>query len=231
MAIFLVVHTRYADVQFSIVKQHQFLQYSVISTTVESNKLISKNFIKIIENLLKTSSLSFKDLDFIASHTGPAPFTTLRACLASINGLAFATQKPLIGINGLEALINQYSKNTDVVALLNAFANDVYYGIKKDSSKTIEIGHDNITQFLERGAATCNSKTLFIGNGAIIYKKLIEEKVNNLRLEENIPEIADINSIIELALINWNAKENIEKQLMPVYIKPYIVQTAGKSLT
>lgn len=231
MAIFLVVHTRYADVQFSIVKQYQFLQYSIISTTTESNKLISKNFIKIIENLLKSSSLSFKDLDFIVSHTGPAPFTTLRSCLASINGLAFATQKPLIGINGLEALINQYQNKSNIIAMLNAFANDVYYGIKKDNSKIIEIGYDNITQFLERITATCSPETLFIGNSAIIYKKIIEEQMNNVHknviFEEDIPEIADINSIIELALISWNAKENIEKQLMPVYIKPYIIQKSG----
>ena len=150
MAIFLVVHTRYADVQFSIVKQYQMLEYSIISSKTENNKLISKNFIKIIENLLKESSLNFKDLDFIVAHTGPAPFTTLRSCLASINGLAFATHKPLIGVNGIEALINQYSHKENIIALLNAFANDVYYGIKKENSTFIEIGYDNVTQFLEK---------------------------------------------------------------------------------
>ncbi len=49
--------------------------------------------------------LRFLDLAFIAAHQGPAPFTTLRVCLTTVNGFAFATGMPLIGINGLQELV------------------------------------------------------------------------------------------------------------------------------
>ena len=57
--------------------------------------------------MLKQHALTFSGLAFIAAHQGPAPFTTLRVCLTTVNGFAFATQVPLIGVNGLKELVDE----------------------------------------------------------------------------------------------------------------------------
>ena len=69
--------------------------------------------------MLKNSRLTFRRFAFVAAHQGPAPFTTLRVCLTTVNGFAFATGVPLIGVNGLQELIVQHKRADSItVALL-----------------------------------------------------------------------------------------------------------------
>ena len=54
--------------------------------------------------LLDRSGLSLGHVDLFAVATGPGSFTGLRVGIAAMQGLAFATTKPLIGVSALDAL-------------------------------------------------------------------------------------------------------------------------------
>jgi tRNA threonylcarbamoyladenosine biosynthesis protein TsaB len=54
--------------------------------------------------LLDAGGVALDDIDVFAVATGPGSFTGLRIGIASMQGLAFARRKPLIGISGLDAL-------------------------------------------------------------------------------------------------------------------------------
>ena len=54
--------------------------------------------------LLAHAGLSLADIDLFAVATGPGSFTGLRIGIATMQGLAFATEKPLIGVSGFDAL-------------------------------------------------------------------------------------------------------------------------------
>jgi len=55
-------------------------------------------------SLLDRNRLSLGDVDVFAVATGPGSFTGLRVGIAAMQGLAFATSKPLIGVSALDAL-------------------------------------------------------------------------------------------------------------------------------
>src|SRR5687768_6007638 len=54
--------------------------------------------------LLDHASASLHDVDIFAVATGPGSFTGLRVGIATMQGLAFAAGKPLIGVSAFDAL-------------------------------------------------------------------------------------------------------------------------------
>jgi tRNA threonylcarbamoyladenosine biosynthesis protein TsaB len=57
-----------------------------------------------VEELCKEAGISLKDMDAITVTMGPGSYTGLRVGLASAKGLAFALNKPLIGLSTLSLL-------------------------------------------------------------------------------------------------------------------------------
>ena len=54
--------------------------------------------------LLAECAVSLSDVDAFAVAIGPGSFTGLRIGIATMQGLAFSTEKPLFGVSGLDAL-------------------------------------------------------------------------------------------------------------------------------
>jgi tRNA threonylcarbamoyladenosine biosynthesis protein TsaB len=54
--------------------------------------------------LLERARVSLAEVDLFAVAIGPGSFTGLRIGIATMQGLAFATGKPLVGVSGLDAL-------------------------------------------------------------------------------------------------------------------------------
>ena len=54
--------------------------------------------------LLGDTRLGLRDIELFAVATGPGSFTGLRIGIATMQGLAFAAGKPLIGVSGFDAL-------------------------------------------------------------------------------------------------------------------------------
>src|SRR5687768_12595620 len=54
--------------------------------------------------LLETTGTTLPQIDAFAVATGPGSFTALRIGIATMQGLAFAMGKPLVGVSGFDAL-------------------------------------------------------------------------------------------------------------------------------
>ena len=57
-----------------------------------------------IDKTLKNAGISPNECDFFAAVTGPGSFTGIRIGIAVVKGLAFATEKKLLGVTSLEAV-------------------------------------------------------------------------------------------------------------------------------
>lgn len=58
----------------------------------------------MIEEALKQAKLTYRDLDAMAVTTGPGSFTGVRIGIAAARGLRLATNLPVIGMSGFEAI-------------------------------------------------------------------------------------------------------------------------------
>lgn len=220
MSLFLAINIGYINFEIGLYQDDILL--GVIK---ESNKAISKQFVYLLNFLLVEHNKNVYDLDFIAANQGPAPFTSLRAILASINGISFITKVSLLGINGIACLLEQeiaVLNNNKLVVLLNAFCQEIYYGIynqeKKYMAKSgIETGVSNINNFLEQLQKTRgkNTKINFIGNGAELYKDNIyiyfpEAVIYNRELK--------IDFLSKKAMLLWQESLGVP-ELMPLYLR------------
>ncbi len=215
MALFLAVHARYKDVQLGLFKDERLIELAS-----DESKKISKNFISLLDGMLKKHALTFSSLAFIAAHQGPAPFTTLRVCLTTVNGFAFATGVPLIGINGLQELVDHHKRADSVtVVLLNAFSKEVYYGIDDPFNRSTMFGYAPAEAFIKELAQKYQTALTFVGNGIELYDQSIKETFGD-RAHFLSSEIVSLETIAQASLEKWRKAET-HNQLMPIYLKDY----------
>ena len=226
MVKFLAIQHNYNGLEVAL-----FQDETLIAHTNEDKIRTSKNILICIDNLLGENQVKLEEISFIAINQGPGPFTTLRVIISTVNGISFASNIPLIGIDGIKAILNEYNKpEHTTVALLNAYSKDVYFGFTHPESKKVLTGYDNIDNFLKEIHVQFPSEKLyFIGNGADLYKEKIEEKTNNHLLKSAIPQMCSIKQIGKEALSSWQS-EQFEKvnQLLPLYLKQGTYQQTTK---
>lgn len=224
MSLYLIVQATYADIELGLAQDGMLLEQKTVSKLEASG-----NILIAIDELLKKQNKSLSNLTFIAASCGPGPFTTLRVALVTLNGLGFATNIPLVGINGLHAFLEEYgdSQNTRI-ALLDAFTKDVYFGI--DNRGTITIGCENIESFLRRLKNEYQEVITFIGSGCLMYQDQIRNILGSQALvAQPLPSQVSLEYLSKKAFENWNGKVEITHQLQPLYLKNMINNIAIKS--
>lgn len=140
----------------------------------------SERLLVEIDHILKQADLRIDDIDFLALAIGPGSFTGLRVGLSTIKGLAFATGKKIIAVSTLEAFAwNIPYSRYQVCPLLDARKREVYAAIFR------WVGDDFIKELEEQPIKIDNllshifDPTIFLGDGAILYKFNIKSKLNN----------------------------------------------------
>ena len=64
----------------------------------------SRTLMPIVEHILKNTDLTMADIDVIAVSAGPGSFTGIRIGVSAAKGLAFAADKPAIGVSTMAAM-------------------------------------------------------------------------------------------------------------------------------
>jgi len=211
---YLVIQSTYQEIEVALFRNSNCIAVSSISKLEASSKLIPK-----IETLLAELSLTINDLDFIGSNQGPAPFTTLRTAIATINGLRFATNISLVGINGLEAFAQQIlPKSKNVVVIWNAFGESAYYAIRK--AGVVEFGWEPIDKLVMQLQQTFpNQPVQVCGQGLKIFEKKLEALHSNFELNTEADQFPKIELIAEKALVKYRKGEFSHGPLDPIYLK------------
>jgi tRNA threonylcarbamoyladenosine biosynthesis protein TsaB len=216
MAQYLAIQNTYVSMQLAIYKDKN------VCASIELDKIkASKEGIIALQKLLKKCAIRFENLAFIVANQGPGPFTTLRVVISTINGLSFASNKPLIGINAIEAFLNEYQHKQykNKVILLNAFGDDLYFGIQSDNS--LDIGCGSIQSvLLQIEQKISENPILFLGNGIKRCQQMLQTTFGNRAhfLNPN-PETVSLLQIAHMGLEKWQKQEDISFQLQPLYFK------------
>lgn len=222
MAYYLVLHSTYDGIQVAL-----FDKESLVSFRQETKFNASKNLIHIIKDMLTKQNISFLVLTFIVVNQGPAPFTTLRTVLASVNGFNLATGIPLIGVNSLTAFAREHTSPDYPVSIymLNAFAQDIYYCI--DHAGVLQTGCQNIETFLNDVAQrfALQASIRFLGNGVLLYRTLIETTFGHRAyIPSEPPVICSLTYLARIGYEQWQEKEWANGPLQPLYLKNHTAQ-------
>ncbi|KKR96951.1 MAG: hypothetical protein UU47_C0004G0006 [candidate division TM6 bacterium GW2011_GWE2_41_16] len=150
---------------------------ALCATVSLSNHQSNQQFILSLDQLLKTNDCSLCDCSAIGLYRGPAPFTTLRNIVASVNALAWASGLPIHAAHGVKLMLWSLAKQVDlqqnqaVCVALYAFGQDVYYGWFTDyaytwSEQHVNVGFCSKDEFIEKFRLKCSmhERVVIAGN-------------------------------------------------------------------
>lgn len=187
----------------------------------ENGKVLSEKFINnglthsqtlmpMVEDVIKESGISVKDIDFFAVTNGPGSFTGVRIGIACVKGMADALSKKCFAVSTLEAIAEPL-KNQDVIAcaVMDARCNQVYTAIFNQGKRLCEdkaVLIDELGEELKQ----YDKKIIFIGDGSVLcYEKLCENIQNCEIADEKI-------RFVHGSSVGFVAEEKIENDAEPI---------------
>ena len=190
--------------------------------TAVKDQTHSRHLLKIIDTVIGMAGLKVAQLDGFAVSIGPGSFTGLRIGISSIKGLAFSLNKPLVGVSSLEALAFQCNPYPYLICpVLDARKQEVYYC--RYRSKNGLLVKDGIEQVAPPADALCGIREpcLFAGDGARLYRKLIQAELGELaHFVAGSQHIIRASAVAWLSLSRFKRRETDDVQvLVPQYIR------------
>ena len=87
----------------------------------------SRTLMPIVEHLFRNTGLTLQDMDAVAVSAGPGSFTGIRIGVSAAKGLAFAADKPAVGVSTLAAMARNVAFcDGVVVCAMDARRNQIY---------------------------------------------------------------------------------------------------------
>ncbi|MEQ1760543.1 MAG: tRNA (adenosine(37)-N6)-threonylcarbamoyltransferase complex dimerization subunit type 1 TsaB [Vicinamibacterales bacterium] len=124
--------------------------------------------------LLARTDLRLSDIDVFAVAIGPGSFTGLRIGIAAMQGLAFATRRPLIGISTLDALAS-VAGGEQVTTWVDAWRGEVYASRYQNGMAIASpvVSHpDDLLRDID-------SATTFVGDATQTYREAIAQALGS----------------------------------------------------
>ncbi len=181
----------------------------------------SKHLMGMIESAIRSSGVSKKDLDAYAVSIGPGSFTGLRIGISTVKGFSEATGKPAAGVSSLDALAFGFSaSNLLICSMLDARRSEVYFSCNRFRDGVMTRVVEEGVMDPGRVASSIKEPCLFVGDGSIVYRKVISEKAAEEvffdQPERNAIRAANVGY---LGMKKIQKGEVCEKSLVPRYIR------------
>ena len=178
-----------------------------------------------IEECIKESNISFKDLSAIAVSQGPGSYTGLRIGVSAAKGLCFALDLPLIAVDTLQVLASKLSISEGVIIpMIDARRMEVYSAIFNSKSEKIrEVQAEILT---ENSFEEISETIHFVGDCAEKAKTVLT-KSNFIFHEEIIYPSANEMSELSYKKFQENKLEDVA-YFEPYYLKDFMVTVSKK---
>lgn len=200
----------------------------------------SSQLAPIIDQLLKDSKISSKEINAVAVASGPGSYTGLRIGVATAKGLCFALQIPLIAINTLELMAYQVKNLSPysfpsflerglggevgealLCPMLDARRMEVYCLLTDLNLNIIEqtqakiIDQESFKEWLDRRTI------FFFGNGADKCKDIIKH-INAIFVQDINPSASQLGEMAFQKFIR-NEVEDLSS-FEPRYLKEFMIK-------
>ncbi len=192
----------------------------------------------MVEQLLRQADISLKQLDVIAFTRGPGAFTGVRIGTSVAQGLALATDLPLIAVSSLAVLAQGSYRETAIkycLAALDARMSEVYFGVYQlnmaglmlSTEEDQVVNPENVLLKEEKKLLLSSKCWQAAGVGWVNYKDALQERFSEWNLLEQkycpYPQAQDL-----LTQANWYLKNDHlidPAQAIPVYVRDKVVKS------
>lgn len=153
----------------------------VAEYSVNHKKTHSETLLPMIDEIIKMTDSNLEDFDAIAVAAGPGSFTGLRIGAATVKGLGYAIEKPIIPVPTCHGLAyNMWGTDAIVCPIMDARRNQVYTGIYEFVDDELVVLEEQDAVAIEALVEKLNSygrRVVFLGDGVPVYRDIIREKM------------------------------------------------------
>lgn len=190
----------------------------------------SQSVLPLVQALLKEAGLRVQDCDALAFGSGPGSFTGVRTACGIIQGLAFASDLPVVPVVTLQAMaqacLDLHGK-TDVVPLLDARMEEVYWAHYRYNGAWQTIVEPALAAPQAVGSTASMAQMVACGNGLTAYPVAFGSHVFADRLSDVAGPHAAY--VARLALAAFLRGEAVPAKLaQPLYLRNKVALTTAE---
>ena len=185
----------------------------------------SRTLMPIVEHILKNTDLKLSDMDAIAVAAGPGSFTGIRIGVSAAKGLAFAADRPAVGVSTLAAMARNVAFCDGlVVCAMDARRQQIYNALfeSRDGSLT-RLSPDRaiaLAELAEELKSDPRPKTV-VGDGALLCHNFLTEAGIPCRLAPPHLRMQNAMSVaLEAEAMAAEGRLVSAQALEPVYLRP-----------
>ena len=190
-------------------------QYSQCSGLTHSRTLLP-----MAEDMLKNTETSLKDLDLLAVAHGPGSFTGVRIGVSTVKGLAWAAEKPCVGVSTLEAMSwHGLAKGGLICPVMDARRSQVYNALFEiREGRPVRLTEDRPIALadLAEELKALDRPAFLVGDGAELARRYFE--ANSVPCEV-APENLLWQSAWGVAMAAADKTPGNADSLLPVYLR------------
>ncbi len=185
----------------------------------------SRTLMPIVEGMLKNAELSVADCDAIAVAVGPGSFTGIRIGVSAAKGLAFAAQKPTIGVSTLAAMARNASAFDGlVVCAMDARRAQIYHALfEAKEGHLTRLTPDSAISLAELTETLRENRLakIIVGDGAMLCYHHLSEQGIACRVAPPQLLLQNATSVaLEAEELAQRGELLSSQELQPVYLRP-----------
>lgn len=190
-------------------------QYSQCSGLTHSRTLLP-----MAEDMLRNAELGLDKVDVFAVAYGPGSFTGIRIGVSTVKGLAWATEKPCVGVSTLEAMAwHGLAVGGYICPVMDARRSQVYNGLFKiEGEKPIRLCEDRaiVLPLLGDELKKLDAPVFLVGDGAELTAAYLKEQGLPYVLA---PDNLRWQSAWGVAMAAMDKTPGNADELLPVYLR------------
>ena len=195
---------------------------------VHAGHLHSALLLPMIDELLRESDLSLRQLDGIAYGVGPGSFTGLRIACAVTQGLAFGADLPVAGISTLASLAQQ-TDAARVLTVLDARMAEVYWAAYERMASGWTCVLEPVLSVPEWVCTPDDREWIGAGNGFAALEAVLLPRLQSQLKSIHADVMPDAVAIATLAAPAFARGEGIDAALAaPLYLRDKVAMTTDE---
>jgi tRNA threonylcarbamoyladenosine biosynthesis protein TsaB len=177
-----------------------------------------------IERLVEWAGVELSTIGGVAVGTGPGLFTGLRVGVETAKTLSQVLMVPILGLSSLDALaFGVRHARRLIAAVIDARRKEVFYAIYRPVPGGVTRESDYQVASPEHLAADLQARgeeVLLVGNGAILYRKQLEELGKGVDFGSPALGYPHASALVELSVPRF-LREDFERpyDVVPVYLR------------
>jgi len=175
-----------------------------------------------IKRVLDLLGWQANDFDYLACGLGPGSFTGVRVGLATIKGMSWALNKPIIGISTLDILAkNAANTQAEIVPIIDAKRNLIYSSVYRNKRGRLIRTKSYMLLTLDEFFKKVKANAIITGDAAGLYKDTLLMNIKGASILDKDDWYPKAHNIIELALEGIKKKKFYSPfKIKPIYLYP-----------